>query len=145
MSSREDPYHLHRFVDALRGTYEVALAEPRAGRKQSHWMWFIFPQISGLGFSPMAQRYAINSVEEARAYLRHPVLGARLLECTRAVNVHAGTSAREIFGQPDDLKFRSSMTLFGEAGPEEVGFRNALDTFFAGRGDALTLQKLRSK
>jgi uncharacterized protein (DUF1810 family) len=145
MNSREDPYHLHRFVDAQRGTYEVALPELRAGRKQSHWMWFIFPQISGLGFSPMAQRYAISAITEAEAYLQHPVLGARLVECTRAVNGHAGRSATEIFGQPDDLKFRSSMTLFGEAGPEEVEFRKALDTFFAGRRDAVTLEKLRSK
>src|SRR3954463_12924602 len=90
MSSTEDAYELQRFVDAQRGTYEAALAELRAGRKQSHWMWFIFPQISGLGFSPMAQRYAISAITEAEAYLQHPVLGARLLECTRAVNGHAG-------------------------------------------------------
>ena len=145
MSATEDPYGLQRFEDAQRGTFEVALTELRAGRKQSHWMWFIFPQISGLGFSPMAQRYAISAIQEARAYLQHPVLGARLLECTRAVNSHAGASAREIFGPPDDVKFRSSMTLFGQAGPEEVEFRKALDTFFAGQGDARTLDKLRSK
>jgi uncharacterized protein (DUF1810 family) len=145
MSSAEDAYELQRFVDAQRGIYEAALAELRAGQKRSHWMWFIFPQISGLGFSPMAQRYAISGIEEARAYLQHPVLGARLLECTRAVNSHAGASAREIFGPPDDVKFRSSMTLFSQAAPGEVEFSKALDTFFAGQGDARTLDKLRSK
>src|SRR4051794_14749524 len=92
MSSSENGYDLQRFVDAQRGTYELALAELRAGRKRSHWMWFIFPQISGLGFSPMAQLYAIRAVEEARAYLQHLVLGARLIECTRAVNGHSATS-----------------------------------------------------
>ena len=107
-------------------------------------MWFIFPQIAGLGFSAMAQRYAISSIGEARAYLSHPVLGARLKACTEAVNAHSGRSAHAIFGSPDDMKFRSSMTLFGEAASGEPAFGAALDTYFGGQRDPRTLEKLRS-
>jgi uncharacterized protein (DUF1810 family) len=129
-------------VDAQVGAHERALAELRAGRKESHWMWFVFPQISGLGSSPMSQHYAIASLKEARAYLDHPLLGARLRDCTQAVLAVEGRSAHEIFGTPDDLKFRSSMTLFDAASPDDI-FRATLDKYFAGEGDALTLQKLR--
>ena len=137
-----DPYNLARFVEAQRGTYEAALAELRAGQKRSHWMWFIFPQIAGLGSSPMAQRYAISSIQEAQAYLADPVLGPRLKACTEAANGHEGRSAHAIFGSPDDMKFRSSMTLFGEATPAEPAFRTALDRYFGGKRDPLTLSRL---
>ena len=137
-----DPYNLARFVEAQRGTYETALAELRAGQKRSHWMWFIFPQIAGLGSSSMAQHYAISSIEEAQAYLADPVLGPRLKACTEAVNGHDGRSAHAIFGSPDDMKFRSSMTLFGEAAPAEPAFRTALDRYFGGERDPLTLSRL---
>ncbi|MDP4021564.1 DUF1810 domain-containing protein [Methylobacterium sp. NEAU 140] len=138
----EDPHDLRRFVEAQAGTYERALAELRAGEKRSHWMWFVFPQISGLGASPTARCYAIASLDEARAYLGHPVLGPRLLACTAAVNAVEGRSARAIFGAPDDVKFRSSMTLFGRAAPEEPAFAAALDRYFGGEPDPLTLAKL---
>jgi uncharacterized protein (DUF1810 family) len=128
-------------VDAQAGVHERALAELRAGHKQSHWMWFVFPQISGLGSSPMSQHYALNSLKEARAYLEHPLLGARLRDCTRAVLAVEDRSAHEIFGAPDDLKFRSSMTLFDAAAPGDI-FRAALDKYFDGEGDPLTLKKL---
>src|SRR5437764_10712569 len=108
----DDPFNLQRFVDAQAGIYAQALGELRAGCKQSHWMWFIFPQIAGLGFSPTAQHYAIGSLAEAGAYLAHPQLGPRLRETTAAVMAVAGRTAHQIFGSPDDLKFRSSMTLF---------------------------------
>jgi uncharacterized protein (DUF1810 family) len=134
-----DPFDLQRFVGGQAGVYAMALAELRAGDKRTHWMWFVFPQITGLGASPMAQRYAIGSLEEARAYLAHPLLGARLRECTAAVNAVRGRSARAIFHSPDDLKFRSSMTLFREAAPEDALFRTALATYFAGEPDPRTL------
>ena len=137
-------YDLRRFVDAQRGIYEQALAELREGRKRSHWMWFIFPQIAGLGSSPTARHYAIASLAEARAYLEHAVLGERLRTCTDATNAHAAREAHEIFGSPDDMKFRSSMTLFGQAAPEETRFRTALDLFYRGEQDLLTLERLRS-
>ena len=137
-----EPYNLERFVAAQEGVHASALAELRAGEKRSHWMWFIFPQIAGLGSSPMAQRYAIGSLDEARAYLAHPVLGARLRTSTAAVNRITGRSAHAIFGAPDDLKFRSSMTLFARAAPEEPAFAEALAKFFGGVPDALTLAKL---
>src|SRR4051794_9884578 len=116
-----DPFRLRRFVDAQDrgGTYDAALAELRAGRKRTHWMWFVFPQIAGLGRSPMAQEYAIGSIEEARAYLEHPVLGARLRESARALTAHAGVTAQDIFGGIDAMKLRSSMTLFARAAPGE--------------------------
>ncbi|MCJ2144658.1 DUF1810 domain-containing protein [Methylobacterium sp. E-066] len=137
-----EPYHLDRFVAAQESVYERALAELQAGEKRSHWMWFVFPQIAGLGASPMAQRYAIGSLGEAQAYCDHPVLGARLRACTAAVNGVTGRSAHAIFGSPDDVKFRSSMTLFARAAPEEPGFAAALATYFGGEPDPLTLAKL---
>src|ERR1051325_5916405 len=112
-----DPYDLQRFVDAQDRVYTRVVAELRAGRKTSHWMWFIFPQIAGLGSSPMAQRYAIGSLDEAKAYLAHPVLGDRLRACTAAVNGVTARSAHAIFGSPDDVKVRSSMGLFTRAAP----------------------------
>jgi uncharacterized protein (DUF1810 family) len=116
--------------------------ELKAGRKQSHWMWFVFPQIAGLGRSPMAQHYAIQTLAEARAYLAHPLLGARLRECTQAVLDAEGRTARDIFGSPDDLKFCSSMTLFDLASPGDI-FRAALEKYFSGNADPLTLKELR--
>jgi uncharacterized protein (DUF1810 family) len=138
----DDPYDLHRFRAAQQHAYEGALAELRRGQKAGHWMWFIFPQIAGLGHSPIAQHYAISSLDEARAYLRDPSLGPRLGACTEAVNHIAGRSARAIFGWPDDLKFRSSMTLFEAAAPDEQIFKAALQKYFGGERDPLTLEKL---
>ena len=132
---------LERFVEAQKGIYPRALAELKAGRKQSHWMWFIFPQIAGLGHSAMAQMYAIASLDEAKVYLAHPVLGARLRECCRVVQDVKGKSAHAIFGSPDDLKFRSSLTLFDLAAPNDI-FRAALDKYFDGKEDDLTLARL---
>jgi uncharacterized protein (DUF1810 family) len=137
-----DAYDLGRFVAAQEGVYGRALAELQAGAKRSHWMWFIFPQIAGLGASAMAQRYAIGSLAEARAYLAHPILGERLRACTAAVNAVAGRSAHAIFGAPDDVKFRSSLTLFAAAAPDEPLFAEALTRFFGGAPDPLTLAKL---
>lgn len=136
------PYDLKRFVDAQAGVIDAVRAELGRGRKASHWMWFVFPQMRGLGHSAMAQRYAISSLEEARAYAAHPVLGARLAECTALVLAVEGRSAREIFGAPDDLKFHSSMTLFARAEPDEAVWRRALEKFFAGREDAATFERL---
>jgi uncharacterized protein (DUF1810 family) len=136
------PYNLHRFVEAQQRCYEQALGELGNGRKTSHWMWFIFPQIAGLGFSTTAQFYAISSLDEARAYLEDPLLGARLRTCVEAVNRVEGSSAHDIFGSPDDLKFRSSMTLFAAADPTEPLFREALRKYYAGERDPLTLEKL---
>ena len=136
-----DTYNLQRFVDAQDPVYANALAELRAGAKRSHWMWFVFPQIAGLGFSAMAQRYAIASRLEAQAYLAHPLLGPRLIACTRAVCRVADRSAHQIFGSPDDLKFRSSMTLFAQAAPDGV-FTEALKKYFDGEADPETLKRL---
>ena len=121
-----DPFDLARFVEAQAPVYENALAELRAGRKRSHWMWFIFPQIRGLGISPTAQYYALSGLEEARAYLAHPLLGARLLACTAAVTAHRESGVSGIFGSPDDLKFRSSMTLFAAVAADPTVFDAAL-------------------
>lgn len=133
---------LDRFLAAQEGVYSQALAELKAGRKRSHWMWFVFPQIDGLGRSPTARRYAIRSLAEAGAYLRHPVLGHRLRECAEALLVVEGRSATEILGHPDDLKLRSSMTLFARAsGPGSV-FDRVLDRYYLGRPDDLTLRIL---
>jgi uncharacterized protein (DUF1810 family) len=137
-----DPFDLQRFVDAQADIYERALAELREGRKRSHWMWFMFPQIDGLGHSTMAQTYAIRSLAEARAYLAHPVLGARLQKCTEAVLAVAGKSAHAIFGSPDDLKFHSSMTLFAQAAPNESLFRAALVEYFDGQDDQNTTSRI---
>lgn len=139
-----DAFDLQRFVDAQRDIYQRALAELEDARKRSHWMWFVFPQLAGLGSSSMARRYAISSAAEARAYLDHDVLGMRLTACTEAVNRHPGRSAREIFGEPDDVKFRSSMTLFAEIGREVPCFAEALRTFFHDERDPLTMKVLRS-
>jgi len=133
--------NLGRFVEAQAPVHDRALTELKAGRKQSHWMWFVFPQIAGLGRSPMAQHYAIQNLAEARAFLAHPLLGARLRECTQAVLDVEGKTAHEIFGSPDDLKFRSSMTLFAHAAPDEELFRTALEKYFAGE-DHLTVEQL---
>jgi uncharacterized protein (DUF1810 family) len=137
-----DPFHLERFVEAQDGVYERVCEELRQGEKRSHWMWFIFPQIRGLGRSPMAERFAIGSLEEARAYLAHSVLGERLRECTRLVNAVEGRAASEIFGDPDDLKFHSSMTLFARAGDGEAGFREALEKYFGGKEDEGTVERI---
>jgi uncharacterized protein (DUF1810 family) len=139
----EDPYELSRFVSAQAKTYDRALAELRAGRKRSHWMWFVFPQVAGLGHSSMAQRYAIGSLAEARAYLAHPVLGPRLREIA-AVVAALPAGARDIFGSPDDMKLRSSMTLFRRAAPDEAVFQAVLDRHFDGSSDWMTEQILGS-
>jgi uncharacterized protein (DUF1810 family) len=140
----DDPHDLRRFVDAQDrgGTYRRALEELRAGRKTSHWMWFVFPQIAGLGRSEMARRYAIDSLEEAGAYLEHPVLGARLRECAGALLELDGPSAREILGEVDALKLHSSMTLFARAAPEEQVCQRVLDRYFDGRPDEATVERL---
>jgi uncharacterized protein (DUF1810 family) len=139
-----DSYRLQRFVDAQDrdGTYDVALEELRAGRKRSHWMWFVFPQIAGLGRSPMAQEYAIGSLDEARAYLEHPVLGPRVRESARVLTEHAGLSPEDIFGGIDAMKLRSSMTLFAHAGPDEPVFAAVLERFFGGDRDAATESRI---
>jgi len=135
-------YDLERFVEAQADCYEQVTRELRVGRKSSHWMWFIFPQIAGLGHSETAGRYAISSLAEAAAYLRHPVLGPRLRECAQLVVEVKGRSIDQILGYPDNLKFRSSMTLFAKAGPDEEVFRNVLQKYFDGVEDALTLERL---
>jgi uncharacterized protein (DUF1810 family) len=137
-----DPYKLQRFVDAQAPVYKQVISELRAGRKRSHWMWFVFPQIAGLGRSDMARRYAISSLDEAKAYLAHPVLGPRLRECTALVNEVQGSSVDEIFGYPDDLKFGSSMTLFARAATDNRVFDTALKRYFGGKADAQTLAQL---
>lgn len=137
------PFDLSRFVAAQELVFEAALTELRAGRKKTHWMWFVFPQLRALGRSPTALFYGINSIEEARAYLEHPVLSERLVQAVAAVLGISGYSAHRIFGSPDDLKFRSSMTLFNEASTEEeVVFQRALDRFFDGVPDPLTVRLL---
>jgi uncharacterized protein (DUF1810 family) len=144
MAVSDDPHDLQRFVDAQdRGeTYCRALEELRAGRKTSHWMWFVFPQVAGLGHSEMARAYAIGSLVEAIAYLGHPVLGPRLRECAQALLVLDTGSAREVLGEVDALKLRSSMTLFDRAAPEEQVFQRVLDRYFDGRPDEATVERL---
>jgi uncharacterized protein (DUF1810 family) len=137
-----DPYDLQRFVDAQNPVYDKVRAELREGRKTSHWMWFIFPQIAGLGSSPLARRFAISSLSEAAAFLEHPILGPRLAECTRLVNLVEGRSIGQIFGHPDDLKFRSSMTLFAHASADNQVFVEALQKYFQGEFDPATLERL---
>ena len=138
-----DGFDLGRFEVAQAPLMAQVLLELRAGDKRSHWMWFVFPQLAGLGHSPMAQRYAIASLDEARAYLAHPVLGPRLVECTGLVTAVTGRSVHEIFGSPDDMKFRSSMTLFARAaGPDQVVFREALSRYFGGAEDQRTVDLL---
>lgn len=142
MESAGDPFDLQRFVDAQARVYPDVLEELRAGRKRSHWIWFIFPQVDGLGSSPTAARYAISSLDEARAYLRHDVLGPRLHECTRLVNAVQGRSIGEIFGSPDDMKVRSSMTLFARATPDNEDFVELLARYYGGEEDPLTRERL---
>jgi uncharacterized protein (DUF1810 family) len=139
-----DEYDLDRFVTAQEPVLAQVRQELAAGRKRSHWMWFVFPQLAGLGYSAMARQYAISSMAEARAYLEHPVLGSRLIGLTKLVNQVNGRSIHEIFGSPDDLKFHSSMTLFTQARPDEPVFREALDKYFSGIMDKGTLEKLNS-
>ena len=137
-----DPYDLQRFVDAQNPVYDRVCSELRDGRKKSHWMWFIFPQVGGLGSSQMARKFAISSLAEAAAFLAHPVLGSRLTECTRLVNLVEGSSIEQIFGHPDDLKFRSSMTLFVRATLDNRVFIDALQKYFSGELDPATLARL---
>jgi len=140
----QDPYDLERFVRAQAGDYERALGEIRAGRKRSHWMWYIFPQLEGLGASAMSRQYAIKSLTEARAYLAHPVLGPRLTSCVEALLALEGRSAVEIFGPADELKLRSCATLFAEAATPSSVFDRLLDKYFQGERDASTLRLLAS-
>jgi uncharacterized protein (DUF1810 family) len=140
-----DPFHLERFVSEQSAVYSQVLAELRGGRKRSHWIWFIFPQMKGLGRSEMAQYFGVGSLDEARAYLAHPVLGPHLIECTQLVNAIEGSTIDEIFGFPDNLKFRSSMTLFAEAANDNSPFVRPLDKFFAGERDTVTLDLLRAQ
>ncbi|OBF56669.1 calpastatin [Mycobacterium sp. 852002-50816_SCH5313054-b] len=137
-----DPFDLKRFVDAQDPVYRNVVDELRAGRKRSHWMWFVFPQLRGLGSSPTAVHYGISSLEEARAYLAHELLGPRLRECTRLVNEAQGRSAADIFGSPDDLKLRSSMTLFSRATDDNEEFVAVLDMYYDGEPDERTLARL---
>lgn len=137
-----DPFDLARFVEAQRRDYQQALDELRAGAKRSHWIWYVFPQLRGLGRSEMAEHYGISGLDEARAYLAHPLLGPRLEDCARALLSHRGRSARQIMGSPDDLKLRSSMTLFHAAAPTQPLFAEVLQAFYDGEQDAATLQRL---
>jgi uncharacterized protein (DUF1810 family) len=137
-----DRYKLDRFIAAQNSIYEQVLVELKQGRKTSHWMWFIFPQLSGLGLSPLAQKFAIGSLAEAQTYLQHPVLGARLVECTQLVVQVDSRSAEEIFGYPDELKFRSCMTLFAHAAAENDLFAAALQKYFSGDQDVHTVELL---
>ncbi len=142
MDSLRNPFDLKRFVDAQAPVYRHVVEELRGGRKRSHWMWFVFPQLRGLGSSPVAVRYGIASLEEARAYLGHELLGPRLHECTRLVNEVRGRSVAEIFGWPDDLKLCSSMTLFARATEDNEDFVALLDKYYDGQADQLTLARL---
>jgi uncharacterized protein (DUF1810 family) len=137
-----DPFDLTRFIHAQERDYEQAISEIRSGRKRSHWMWYIFPQFEGLGFSPTSRDYAIKSIAEAEAYLRHPVLGPRLLECVRATLGLEGRSASDVFGSPDDMKLRSCATLFASVSPTESIFEQILDKYFGGRRDEKTVELL---
>lgn len=139
-----DPYQLQRFVDAQGPGFDQVCTELREGHKRGHWMWFIFPQLKGLGHSHLATRFGISSLEEAEAYLRHPVLGTRLRTCTRLAVLVDGRSVDEIFGYPDDLKFHSSMTLFASVAPDDPVFKDALRKYFAGKPDQLTIQLIRA-
>ncbi len=138
-----DPFNLERFVSAQAAVFPQVVAELRAGEKRSHWIWFIFPQMKGLGHSPQSEYYGIGSLEEAAAYLRHPVLGPRLVQCTRLVNQVEKRPIHQFLGSPDDLKFRSSMTLFSRAAEDATVFNDALKKYFSGEGDPLTAEMLR--
>lgn len=143
----EDPFNLGRFVSAQAGFFEQVLVELREGEKRTHWIWFIFPQMMGLGRSPQANYFGIGSLEEAVAYLRHPILGARLGRCTRLVTLAEGRTIREILGEPDDMKYRSSMTLFAHAAAhadmDPGDFNDSLKKYFNGEADPLTVELLR--
>lgn len=138
----EDRFNLERFVEAQQGVYEGVRSELRAGLKRGHWMWFIFPQIRGLGHSDTSEFYAISGLDEAVAFLEHPILGRRLRECTALANAIRSASAKEVFGRPDDLKFRSSMTLFAHAASDNAVFLQALEKYFGSAFDPLTLERL---
>lgn len=138
----EDPYNLRRFVDAQEGVYEGARSEIKAGRKRGHWMWFIFPQIAGLGHSYASQKFAISSKDEAKSFLEHPILGVRLRECVVLANKIEDKSAEDIFGEIDSLKFRSSMTLFAMAATDNQIFKDALLKYFDGRPDPRTIERM---
>jgi uncharacterized protein (DUF1810 family) len=140
--STDDPYHLSRFLRAQQDDFQHALAEIRGGKKRTHWMWYIFPQIDGLAFSSTSEYYAIKSIEEAKAYLNHPILGPRLLECAEAVVRVEGRSAQDIFGSPDDLKLRSCATLFGSVLPPGSVFDRLLEKYYRGERDQKTLRLL---
>ena len=140
-----DPFDLERFLRAQEADYDRALSEIRSGRKQTHWMWYVFPQLAGLGSSPTAVRYAIRGIGEAQAYLAHPVLGPRLVESADAVLQHAALTASAMFGYPDDMKLRSSATLFARVSPAGSVFHRLLDTFFQGQPDEATLSLLQSQ
>lgn len=140
----EDYYNLARFVNAQSDVYESVCAELRLGRKTGHWMWFIFPQLKGLGHSEVAQRFGIGSRDEAQAYLSHPILGRRLRECSALLTLVAGRSIEDILGYPDDLKLRSSMTLFANATGDNEVFERVLELYFGGEPDRRTLQMLSS-
>jgi uncharacterized protein (DUF1810 family) len=140
-----DPYLLQRFIDAQDTALTHVLAELRAGQKTTHWMWYVFPQLKGLGHSPMAQHYGIASLADAKAYLAHPLLGPRLLNCTRLVNQISGRSLHDIFGSPDDMKFRSSMTLFARAAEGPSEFRMAIEKYCGGREDVRTTGMLSTE
>jgi uncharacterized protein (DUF1810 family) len=142
LDALSDPFELRRFVDAQQPVYQKVVSELRGGHKRSHWIWFIFPQIAGLGHSPISQYYAIQSLDEARSYLAHPVLGPRLIECTQILLDLRDGSISEILGSPDDLKFRSSMTLFSQASNDGDSFRAALTKYFEGKPDSSTLSRL---
>ena len=143
MAESADPLNLDRFLGAQTSVYGQALAELRSGRKRTHWMWFVFPQFKGLGQSATSRHFAIKSLEEARAYLNHPVLGSRLRECAEAVRAVEGQTASDIFGFPDDLKLRSSMTLFAAVAEPESVFERVLEKYFQGKHDERTLQLLK--
>jgi uncharacterized protein (DUF1810 family) len=138
----DKPFNLDRFVEAQEPVYSNVIAELKAGRKTSHWMWFIFPQIAGLGHSAMAQKYAITSADEAAAYLAHPLLGQRLRECSALVAAIDDKEIGDIFGAPDDMKFHSSMTLFAEVAPDEAVFQDCINKFFDGVPDQATVERL---
>lgn len=140
--SQNDPFDLDRFLKAQADDYEDALAEIKAGQKRTHWMWYIFPQLNGLGFSSMSKRYSIKSIEEAKAYLHHPILGSRLLECAQAVVDVEGRSIAAIFGSPDDQKLRSCATLFASVSPSDSVFERILEKYYHGERDDQTLQLL---
>jgi uncharacterized protein (DUF1810 family) len=137
-----DPNNLQRFVEAQRAVYERVRAELSAGQKQGHWIWFIFPQLTGLGMSAMSEEFGISSLDEAKSYINHPILGERLRECTELVLNVQDRSVDQIFGYPDNLKFRSCMTLFAKSASDSRIFKNALEKYFGGEGDPLTLERL---